>query len=302
MKLIPNINLKKIYLYARDFLSNYIFIKQTLYLFIASIILGILVSCNETPKFYISSTLLENQDESSIQFDSGSAIAQLVQAGGGGENNSSFKTFRTELYSFSTAKVMWDQGWGMKAFGERIYDKKNEKYKFKPVKISDRLASWLLGYSPKEEYSHRDLANYIRNSISLSKELYGVQITGSLLHPDPNFGENFLKEAVLTADSNAKKKLLSKTELRLIALYEEYENNSNRAVSSSIVRAINQELVRKASLKNDLPYFIYFVDEPTASTKPYSPNLGAIFFSLIFISLVLSIGITYFKRHKNELW
>ena len=301
MKMIPNINLKKIYLYVRNFLENYIFIKQTVYLLIGSIILAIFVSCNETPRFYISSTLLENQDESSIQFDNGSAIAQLVQAGGGGEN-SSFKTFRTELYSFSTAKVMWDQGWGKKAFGEGIYDKKNERYKFKPVKISDRLGALLLGYNPKVEYSHRDLANYIRNSIRLSKELYGVQITGSMLHPNSDFGENFLKEAVLTADSNAKKKLLSKTELRLIALLEEYEKNSNRAVSSSIVRAINQELVRKASLKNDLPYFIYFVDEPTSSTKPYSPNLGAIFFSLIFISIVLSIGITYFKRHKNELW
>lgn len=302
MKSIPNINLKKIYLYVKSFLKNYILIRQTLYFLICSILLGVLVSCNETPRFYISSTLLENQDESSIQLDSGSAIAQLVSAGGGGGENSSFKTFRTELYSFSTAKVLWDQGWGIKAFGEGIYDKKNKKYKNKPVGISDRLGSWLLGYNPKEEYSHRDLANYIRNSISLSKELYGVQITGSMLHPNPNFGETFLKQAVIIADTNAKEKLLAKTELRLSALLEEYDKNSNRAVSSSIVRAINQELVRMASLKNDLPYFIYFVDEPTASIKPYSPNLQAIFFSLIFISVVLSIGITYFKRHKNELW
>ena len=107
---------------------------------------------------------------------------------------------------------------------------------------------------------------------------------------------------MLDADKYAKEFLILKSQAIIDGTYKQLPESRNSAITASLAATINRESLQIATLKNDLPYHIYFIDPPYSSEYPVTPNTLAIFISNFIIFIFLSVMYNFIRNHKEDLW
>lgn len=298
MNFLQKINIKEKSIIAKNFFFEFIWIKTSLYLAIASLFISIITIQFALPQFYVSATLREAEAESGININ---------QTGGGGllgivgSEGNVFNEFRSNIYSYVVAQRMWEKGWG-----SEIYAGGNQDIDFNSIErnhtISEKIGSLLVGYDLYDYYSPHDLQAFIGGSVSLSKEIKGTNITVSMMSDNQEFAIEFLNDIILEADRYAKEHLIARSKAVIAETYKQLAVSRNSAITSSLSGTINREYLKIATLENDLPYHIYFIDPPYSSEYPVSPKAPAIFISYLIIFVFGSILFNFVRKNKDDLW
>ena len=299
MSFLKKFDFKEKFLILKKFFHDYIWRKSSLHLGIASVIFSLAFIQFTTPQFYISATLREAQQSSSggpsIGGNSQGLLSLVSQDG------NIYNEFRSNLYSYVVAQRMWEKGWATKIFAGGDTSKDFNKIN-KPKTISDRFESLLLGYDLYNYYSPHDLQGFISSKVSIQKEIRGTNITVSIMTSDQGFGIDFINELILVADQYAKEYLIQKSKAIIDGTSKQLAVSRNSAISASLAGTINREYLKIATLDNNMPYHIYFIDPPYSSEYPLSPNTLAIFISNLIIFVFASIAYHFIKNNKENLW
>jgi len=299
MSFLKKIEIKSKVLLLKEFFYDYFWKKSSLNLGLASLILSFAIIQFSTPQFYISATLRENQESGSSSPSLGGGSNGLISIVSSDSN--SFDEFRSNIYSYIIAQRMWEKGWATEIYagGDKSIDVNKIE---KPHTLADHLGALFLGYKLYDFYSPHDLQAFISSKVNLQKEIRGANITISMLTSDQNFGLSFLNELILNADKYAKEFLILKSQAIIDGTYKQLAVSRNSAITASLAATINRESLQIATLKNDLPYHIYFIDPPYSSEYPVTPNTLAIFISNFIIFIFLSVMYNFIRIHKEDLW
>jgi len=299
MSFLKKIEIKSKVLLLKEFFYDYFWKKSSLNLGLASLILSFAIIQFSTPQFYISATLRESQESGSSGPSLGGGSNGLISIVSSDSN--SFDEFRSNIYSYIIAQRMWEKGWATEIYagGDKSIDVNKIE---KPHTLADHLGALFLGYKLYDFYSPHDLQAFISSKVDLQKEIRGANITVSMLTSDQNFGLSFLNELILNADKYAKEFLILKSQAIIDGTYKQLAVSRNSAITASLAATINRESLQIATLKNDLPYHIYFIDPPYSSEYPVTPNTLAIFISNFIIFIFLSVMYNFIRIHKEDLW
>ena len=272
---------------------------MSLYLIGASLVFSLILVQFSLPQFNVSATLREAQTETSSNNSNLGVGTNLIQFTNSKSNV--FNEFVSNMQSYVIAQRMWDKGWATE-----IYAGGDETIDFNKIKrthtIGDRLSALLLGYELYDYYSPNDLQDFIKANVSVSKEIKGTNITVSMLSDDQKFALKFLNEIIIDTDKYAKEYLILKSNAIIDETYKQLAISKNSAISASLAATINSEYLKIATLQNDLPYHIYFIDPPHSSEYPVTPKVSAIFISNIIIFIFISTLYSFVKSNKEDLW
>lgn len=299
MSFLKKIEIKSKLLLCKDFFYDYVWKKPSLYLAIASVVFSLALIQFTTPQFYISATLREAQQSGPVSPSVGGSAEGLLSIVSSEGNI--FNEFRSNLFSYVVAQRMWEKGWATPIYAGGDKERDFNKIR-KPHTISERLGSILLGYELYDYYSPHDLQDFISSKVSLEKEIRGTNITVSIMTRDQKFGLAFLNELILDADQYAKEYLILKSKAIIEGTYKQLAESRNAAITASLAGTINRESLKIATLTNDMPYHIYFIDPPYSSEYPVSPSTLAIFISNFIIFLFASTMYHFIKSNKEDLW
>ena len=283
---------------SSDFFKDHVFIKSSLKYLGASLFFSLLVIFILSPKFLVSSTLLENTGNADTQKIDG--VGGLLQSLSSGSANTNFEKFRSRLESASVARRMWVDGWGLKIFAPGSdYDINKIP---KSQSLSARLSALLLGYELSDTYTYNDLRLYIKANVGLTKIGRSSKIVAEMQSADVEFAKEFLDAIIYIADSEAKKGEIELTRSRIESLKEGLKDSKNAIVTSGLSNLLNSAYFSLVTLESDLPYFVIIVDKAGSSETPITPNIFIIIFSNLVIFLSLSTFISYFRTNKEQIW
>ena len=283
---------------SSDFFKDHVFIKSSLKYLGASLFFSLLVIFILSPKFLVSSTLLENTGNADTQKIDG--VGGLLQSLSAGSANTNFEKFRSRLESASVARRMWVDGWGLKIFAPGSdYDINKIP---KSQSLSARLSALLLGYELSDTYTYNDLRLYIKANVGLTKIGRSSKIVAEMQSADVEFAKEFLDAIIYIADSEAKKGEIELTRSRIESLKEGLKDSKNAIVTSGLSNLLNSAYFSLVTLESDLPYFVIIVDKAGSSETPITPNIYIIIFSNLVIFLSLSTFISYFRINKEQIW
>jgi len=283
----------------KEFFYDYVWKKSLLNLGIASIVFSLGYIQFTTPQFYISATLRESQ-ASTAQGPSFGGGAKALLSVTSSESNISDE-FKSNLFSYAIAQRMWEKGWATQIYAGGDESKDINKID-KSHTISDRISSFLLGYELYDYYSPHDLQGFIAGKVSMDKRFNATNITVSMRAADQSFALNFLNDLILDADKYAKEYLILKSQAIIDGTQKQLVVSRNSAIAASLAATINGEYLKIATLENDMPYHIYFIDPPYSSEYPVYPDTFAIFLSNLIIFIVSSIMFHFIRDNKNNLW
>ena len=289
-------NFKELFTNVQTFSLQYVFNKLVLKSILLSFVVSIIILLLSNPQFSISATLLENKDQQE------SSDLQGIFKSMSQKDSEMFQKFRANVFSTATSKELWSQGWGSKLFDpENRYEDVNSIPK--PHAIFTKFSSLLLGYDLNPYYSHLDLKNFILKKVQIRQAPRAADFTVSML----TFGDRAMAEAliyniIIIADGEAKQKALAISRARIKSAMNELQNPKNSLVNNGLSSILNTEYFKVASLSNDLPYYVYFVDMPSASEYPVSPNTAAVFLADLIIFFIFGIFFSYVSKNKEELW
>jgi|TARA_B110000008_G_scaffold279951_1_gene329924 hypothetical protein len=283
---------------AIDFFNSHVLIKSSLKYLGASLIFSLLIIFILSPKFLISSTLLENTGNADTQKIDG--VGGLLQSLSSGSANTNFEKFRSRLESSSVAKRMWAEGWGKRVFAP------GSDYPLdgipKGQSLGAKLSALLLGYELNDTFTHHDLKEFIKNSVGLTKIGRSSKIVADMQSADQEFAKEFLDAIIVIADSEAKIGEIVLTKSRIASLKEGLADSKNAIVTSGLSNLLNSAYFSLVTLESDLPYFVIIVDKAGSSEKPISPNIFIIIFANFVTFLSLSAFISYFRANKEQIW
>ena len=283
---------------SSDFFKEHVFIKSSLKYLGASLFFSVLVIFILSPKFLVSSTLLENTGNADTQKIDG--VGGLLQSLSAGSANTNFEKFRSRLESASVARRMWIDGWGKKIYAPGS-DYEIDKIP-KSQSLSARLSALLLGYELSDTYTYNDLRLYIKANVGLTKIGRSSKIVAEMQSADVEFAKEFLDAIIYIADSEAKKGEIELTRSRIESLKEGLKDSKNAIVTSGLSNLLNSAYFSLVTLESDLPYFVIIVDKAGSSETPITPNIYIIIFSNLVIFLSLSTFISYFRTNKEQIW
>jgi hypothetical protein len=302
MSFLKQINIKEKFEIVQTFFYEYIWIKRSLYLIAASLVISFMMVQSAVPQFSVSAVLRENPEKAAVGLSGGGGSIGLLSFAAAADTSSrAFTMFMSNLHSYVIAQRMWDKGWGSEIFAGGIDDIDILKIP-KNHKISEKLGAFLLGYELNDYFSPHDLQGFIQATVSFSRELKGTEATVTMLDSDKDFALRFLNDVILETDQYAKEFTLASSKATIEGTYKQLAISKNPSIKASLAATINSEYFKIASLDNDLPFHIYFIDPPYASEYPVTPNVRAIFISNIIIILFLSILISFVHKNKDDLW
>ena len=282
-----------------DFFYEYVFIKRSAFAFGASLIFSFFIIQTSVPQFSLSATL---RDASSADQSSRVMIGGAQGIFGGEPTlGGALQAFQSNMYSYALAKRMWNSGWGSRIYGNGEMDEEYFNKIPKRHQLSDRIASFLLGYNLNDYYSAHDLQSYIR-SYEINQERESGNITLSALKSNKDFSIEFMNALIIETDNYAKESLILKSKEIIASTYNQLAISKNSSIASALGNTINSEYYKIANLENDMPYHINIIDPPYSSEYPVTPNVPAITFSNIIIFIFLSILISFILKNKDDLW
>ncbi len=299
MSFLKKIDIKNNTLLVKEFFFEHVWTNISLYLIGASLLFSVILVQFSLPQFYISATLREAQTEASSNNSNLGVATNLIQFTNSKSNV--FNEFVSNMQSYVIAQRMWDKGWAT-----QIYAGGDETIDFNKIRrthtIGERLSAFLLGYKLYDYYSPNDLQDFIKANVSAIKEIKGTNITVSMLSDDQKFALKFLNEIIIDTDKYAKEYLILKSNAIIEETYKQLAISKNSAITASLAATINSEYLKIATLQNDLPYHIYFIDPPYSSEYPVTPKVSAIFISNIIIFIFISTLFSFLKSNKEDLW
>ena len=298
MSILKRINLKEKIFIAKELFLELVFVKRSLYVVGASLLLSCYIIQTSNPLFYVSSTLREADTAAKPMLESGVATALL----GGGDNSSgTTESFHSIMDSYLLAQIMWSQGWGSKVYGNG--DLNEEYFNTIPKRndLSNRLGAFILGYDLNDYYTAYDLQGFIK-SIGLSQRQGQSNVTISMMTTNKDFSIEFMNAVILATDQYAKQRLILKSNGIISATYSQLAVSKNSSIASALASTINSEYFKIANLDNDLPHLLDVIDPPHASEYPIAPKVSAIFISNAIIFLFASILFSFIQKNKEELW
>ena len=298
MNFLKRFDIKGKFSLLKEFFHDYVWKKSLLSVGIASFIFSLGFIQFTIPQFYISSTLRE-AESISTNGPSGSgaqALFSMASSEGGIYNE-----FRSNLYSYVVAQRMWEEGWGARIFAAGNETEDTNKIVRRHT-TSENISSFLLGYDLYDYYSPHDLQDFIAGTVSFTKEIKGVNIYVSMMTRDPAFGLIFLNEIILVSDKYAKEHLILKSQAIIEGAQKQLAVSRNSAITASLSATINGEYLKIATLENDMPYNIYFIDPPYSSEYPVYPSTFSIFLSNFIIFIISSIMFHFIRDNKDNLW
>ena len=298
MNFLKRFDIKGKFSLLKEFFHDYVWKKSLLSVGIASFIFSLGFIQFTIPQFYISSTLREAESISTNGPSGSGAQALFSMAASEG---SIFNEFRSNLYSYVVAQRMWEEGWGAKIYGTGDETEDTNKIDRRHT-ISENISSFLLGYDLYDYYSPHDLQDFIAGTVSFTKEIKGVNIYVSMMTRDPAFGLIFLNEIILVSDKYAKEHLILKSQAIIEGTQKQLAVSRNSAITASLAATINGEYLKIATLENDMPYHIYFIDPPYSSEYPVYPSTFTIFLSNFIIFIISSIMFHFIRDNKDNLW
>ena len=282
-----------------DFLYEYVFIKRSAFAFGASLIFSFFIIQTSVPQFSLSATL---RDASSADQSSRVMIGGAQGIFGGEPTlGGALQAFQSNMYSYALAKRMWNSGWGSRIYGNGEMDEEYFNKIPKRHQLSDRIASFLLGYNLNDYYSAHDLQSYIR-SYEINQERESGNITLSALKSNKDFSIEFMNALIIETDNYAKESLILKSKEIIASTYNQLAISKNSSIASALGNTINSEYYKIANLENDMPYHINIIDPPYSSEYPVTPNVSAIIFSNVIIFIFFSILLSFVQKNKDDLW
>jgi hypothetical protein len=304
MNILKRINLKQNFELSKLFFEEYVLVKQSLVAIGISLIFSLLVIQISIPKFAVSATLREAQSSGGgIQIGTGGSTNSILsKVVGTNSLDKSYDEVISNMRSYIVAQRLWANGWGSEIFGNGELDKEGFSKILRKHTLTDRLSAWITGYQLNEFYSAHDLQAYIKNTINTQRDLQQTNITVSTLAEDKDLAIRFVSAVILETDNYAKEYLIAKSNQIIEASFEQLAVSKNSAISAALSNSINNEYLKIATLKNDMPYNVYFIDPPHSSEYPVTPNISAIFLSNIIIFLFLSTSYLFILKNKDELW
>jgi hypothetical protein len=281
-----------------DFFNSHVLTKSSLKYLGASLIFSLLIIFILSPKFLVTTTLLENTASAETQKIDG--VGGLLQSLAGGAGNTNFEKFRSRLESTAVAKRLWDEGWGKRVFAP------GSDYPLdgipKSHSMGSRLSAFLLGYELNDTLTYHDMKQFAKNSVGLNKVGRSSKIVAQMKSGDPEFAKEFLDALIYIADSEAKIGEIVLTKSRIASLKEGLADSKNAIVTSGLSNLLNSAYFSLVTLESDQPYFVIIVDKANSSETPISPNIFLIIFANLVTFLSLSAFISYFRANKEQIW
>ena len=119
---------------------------------------------------------------------------------------------------------------------------------------------------------------------------------------DTALTEELIKEIILETDLYAKEFKIAQSRAVIKGTNKQIAFSRNPSITTSLASTVNSEYFKIATMDNELPYHIYFLDPPFSTEYPVQPNLLALFLSNFIIFLFLSIAYSFALKNKEDLW
>ena len=299
MSFLKKYNIVEKFKIIRQFFDDHVLKKSSLHAVGISLIASLIIIQFSIPQFYVSATLREAQTAKDQGDIGGGELGRIFKSDAG---SNVYDQFRSNMQSYVLAQRMWDQGWGSKIFGDGTMDEEYFNTISKNHTIGQKAGAFLLGYDLFEYYSAHDLQAFIKAKARPTKEVKATNIIVYVMDQDKDFAIDFLNAVILETDRYAKEHLIVKSKEIIAETYKQLATSRNSTITSALANTINSEFYKIASLENDLPYHIYFIDPPHSSEYPVTPKVSSIIFSNLIIFLFLSIAYSFIQKNKEDLW
>ena len=299
MSFLKKYNIVEKFKIIRQFFDDHVLKKSSLHAVGISLIASLIIIQFSIPQFYVSATLREAQTAKDQGDIGGGELGRIFKSDAG---SNVYDQFRSNMQSYVLAQRMWDQGWGSKIFGDGTMDEEYFNTISKNHTIGQKAGAFLLGYDLFEYYSAHDLQAFIKAKARPTKEVKATNIVVYVMDQDKDFAIDFLNAVILETDRYAKEHLIVKSKEIIAETYKQLATSRNSTITSALANTINSEFYKIASLENDLPYHIYFIDPPHSSEYPVTPKVSSIIFSNLIIFLFLSIAYSFIQKNKDDLW
>ena len=290
--------IKRILEETKVILVDYVFTKRVLWLALASLPFSTYLIITAQPNFYVSATILpvDTDPQTSTKVENLASMFTSSAKEGAQKN----VKWISSLRSGDTAIELWDR-WGLRLFNSDPENKDVNKI-IQNHKFINKLGSWVGGYSLPKYRTYYDLQQFIKSSVETRIDFDAYEITIWMYSSNVELTKEFLDDVILGADRNAKKIAMKRSREIISTLKKDLETSKNASIMTVFSEKINNEYYTIASLDNELPYFITYLDKPRANPYPLSPNIIAITLSNLIIFIFIGIGIGFWKKNKHEIW
>jgi hypothetical protein len=277
---------------------EYVFTKKVLWLALASLPFSTYLVITAQPNFYVSATILpvDTEPQTSTKVESLAAVFTSARKDGAQKN----AKWISSLRSSDTAIEMWDR-WALRLYNS---DPDNIDVNKIPQRhtFTRKFASWIGGYSLPKYRTSYDLQQYIKNAVETKIDFDAYELQVWMYSTNVELTKEFLNDVILSADRNAKRMAMERSRAIIAALKRDLTEAKNSSIMTVFSEKINNEYYNIASLNNELPYFITYLDTPRANPYPVSPNILAIYLSNLIIFIFIGVGINFWQKNKDEIW
>lgn len=291
--LIKNIKL------LNSFFQNYVLKRKSLFVLVLSIFVALGYIKISTPKFLISTEVVMQADESKGNAFEKSGLASILT---GASDNKSRDEFIVNAYSISNAQYLWDLGYAKKIFSE-YYNKESNTFSEKRVTLTDRLASFIVGYEIDRRVSVVDLQNFIRDEIKVLEEDLTQIIAVHMWSSDPILSKDFLKDFIKGADSVAKENALVNGRYRVDSILQTLNSeNHPQVIREGLIELANRDLFKITSAQSNAPLSVTFIQEPISSQNPVTPRPFLIIMLFILVFQFFSYFASFLLKNKHDIF
>ena len=286
--------LKQIIELSKEFLSSYLLTKRSLYVGLLAFVTGSIYLSTLTPKFLIQSEIILEEQKGGASGAEGGITSLLNNYS---PNKRPYDKFKTNAYSLSNAKQLWDQGFAKKYFSH-LYDSDEGSFKNKSVRLSERFSSFILGYEINSEFTINDFHDFIKSNVNIIIDDQNTSLVVRMINSDPELSKLLVNSFILGADQVAKDNTIATGRSRIDRLTSEIQDNQHpKIIYDGLVSLINQKLFEVTSAEASAPLSLIFIEEPRVSNNPVFPNTSATIFSFVFIFLFINFLIIFFSRN-----
>jgi hypothetical protein len=283
---------------SKIILLEYILTKKVLWLALASLPFSLYFITTAVPNFYVSAVVLAIDEEP--QTTSKMETLASVFTSGAKEGAQKNAKFISSAKSSDTALALWDK-WALRLFNGDPKNKDVDKISQRHT-VLQRTSAWLGGYDLPKYLTFLDLQNYIRSGIVFTIDFQAYEIEIGMFSRDVDFTKEFLNDVIMVADSVAKKQQINKSKVLIKTLKRDLQNAKNSSIVGIFSEKINNEYYKIATLDNEMPYYITYLDKPRSSPYPVSPNILAIIFSNLILFIFIGVGINFWNKNKDDIW
>lgn len=287
-------HLKHIIELSKEFLFAYLLTKRSLYVSLFAFATASIYLSTLTPKFLIQSEIILEEQKGGASGAQGGITSLLSNYS---PNKRPYDKFKTNAYSLSNAKQLWDQGFAKKYYSH-LYDSDSDSFKNKPVTFLEKFSSFILGYEINSEFTVNDFHDFIKSNVNIIIDDQNTSLVVRMVNSDPESSKLFVHRFILGADQVAKNNTIATGRSRIERLTAEIQNKQHpKIIYDGLVSLINQKLFEVTSAEASAPLSIIFIEEPRVSNNPSFPNTSATIFSFIVMFLFINYLIIFFRRN-----